>query len=67
VTALEALAGARAHAGRRAELLRTLGDLHRKHGDCARAIDAYTRALAAHPRERDRRDAEIGRDRCTRR
>jgi tetratricopeptide (TPR) repeat protein len=67
VTALEALAGARAHAGRRAELLRTLGDLHRKHGDCTRAIDAYTRALAAHPRERDRRDAESGRDRCTRR
>jgi tetratricopeptide (TPR) repeat protein len=67
VTALEALASARAHAGRRAELLRTLGDLHRKHGDCARAVDAYTRALAAHPRERDRRDAESGRDRCTRR
>jgi len=65
VTALEALAGARAHAGRRAELLRTLGDLHRKHGDCTRATDAYTRALAAHPRERDRKDAERGRDRCT--
>jgi TolA-binding protein len=65
VTALEALAGARAHAGRRAELLRTLGDLHAKHGDCARATDAYTRALAAHPGERDRTDAERGRDRCT--
>jgi tetratricopeptide (TPR) repeat protein len=64
VTALEAQAGARAHAGRRAELLRTLGDLHRKHGDCTRATDAYTRALAAHPGERDRRDAERGRDRC---
>jgi len=65
VTALEALAGVRAHAGRRAELLRTLGDLHRKHGDCPRATDAYTRALAAHPGERDRKDAERGRDRCT--
>jgi TolA-binding protein len=65
VTALEALARARAHAGRRAELLRTLGDLHRTHGDCTRAVDAYTRALAAHPGERDRRDAESGRDRCT--
>jgi TolA-binding protein len=65
VTALEALAGTRAHAGRRAELLRTLGDLHRKHGDCTRATDAYTRALAAHPGERDRAEAERGRDRCT--
>jgi TolA-binding protein len=65
VTALEALAAARAHAGRRAELLRTLGDLHAKHGDCTRATDAYTRALAAHPGERDRTDAERGRDRCT--
>jgi predicted negative regulator of RcsB-dependent stress response len=66
VAALQGLIADPAHAGRAAELLRTLGDLHRRRGDCTHAIDAYTRALAAHPGERDRKAAEAGRDSCTR-
>jgi tetratricopeptide (TPR) repeat protein len=45
--ALEALAADAAHRGRRGELLRTLGDVRRKQGDCTAAVDAYTRARAA--------------------
>jgi TolA-binding protein len=63
--ALEALIADAAHGGRRGELLRTLGDLHRRAGDCTHALDAYQRALAEHLGERDRKDAERGRDRCT--
>jgi hypothetical protein len=56
VSALEQLIASPAHAGRRGELLRTLGDLERQHGDCARATGTYTRALAERlsKRERDR-------------
>jgi len=46
-TALEALAGSATHRGRRGELLRALGDVRRKQGDCTAAVDAYTRARAA--------------------
>jgi TolA-binding protein len=63
--AFEALAADTAHRGRRGELLRTLGDLYRQLRDCARAKDAYTRALAERLSEKDRADAERGRDRCT--
>ena len=66
VTALEALIADPVHAGRMAELLRTLGDLYRRRGDCTRALDAYQRALSAHPGERDRKAAEAGRDHCQR-
>ena len=66
VAALEALIADPVHAGRIAELLRTLGDLDRRRGDCTRALDAYQRALAAHPGERDRKAAEAGRDHCRR-
>jgi tetratricopeptide repeat protein len=45
--ALEALANDPSHRGRRGELLRALGDVRRKQGDCPRAIDAYTRARDA--------------------
>lgn len=65
ITAFEALAAADSHRGRRGELLRTLGDLLRRSGDCKRAVDAYTRALAEKLGERDRADALRGRDRCT--
>jgi len=63
--AFEGLVRDDAHRGRRGELLRTLGDLYRRQGDCTRARDAYTRALAERLGERDRADAERGRDRCT--
>jgi hypothetical protein len=63
--AVEELLRDAAHGGRRGELLRTLGDLYRRQGDCTRAIDAYTRALAERLSERDRADVERGRDRCT--
>jgi TolA-binding protein len=62
--AFEALAADTAHRGRRGELLRTLGDLYRQLHDCTRAKDAYTRALAERLSEKDRADAERGRDRC---
>jgi len=54
VAALEQLIASPAHAGRRGELLRTLGDLERKHGDCARATEAYTRAQAERLSQRER-------------
>jgi TolA-binding protein len=63
--AFEALASDDAHRGRRGELLRTLGDLYRQLHDCKRATDAYTRALAERLSEKDRADAERGRDHCT--
>jgi len=63
--AFEDLVRDAAHGGRRGELLRTLGDLYRRRGDCAHAVDAYTRALAERLSDRDREDVERGRDRCT--
>jgi TolA-binding protein len=63
--AFEQLARDDAHRGRRGELLRTLGDLYRKLDDCKRAVDAFTRALAERLNDRDRADAQRGRDRCT--
>ena len=65
IAAFDALSSDDSHRGRRGELLRTLGDLYRRAGDCPHAIDAYTRALAEPLGERDRVDAERGRDRCT--
>lgn len=62
VPALEALIANPNHRGRRGELLRTLGDLHRRRGDCAAAIAAYDRALAE--RVRDRSDVERSRALC---
>lgn len=62
--ALEALIADRSHAGRRGELLRTLGDLYRRTGDCKRALEVYDRALAGTLRDRDRKDVEAGRERC---
>jgi hypothetical protein len=54
VAALEQLIASPAHAGRRGELLRTLGDLERQHGDCARAAEVYTRAQAERLSARER-------------
>ena len=65
IAAFDALSSDDSHRGRRGELLRTLGDLYRRAGDCPHAIDAYTRALAEPLGDRDRVDAERGRDRCT--
>jgi TolA-binding protein len=62
--AFEALARDDMHRGRRGELLRTLGDLYRQLHDCTHATEAYTRALAEHLNEKDRADAQRGRDRC---
>ena len=62
--ALEALAADPAHRGRRGELLRTLGDLLRKHDDCPAAIDAYTRARAAGLSARERARVDRGLARC---
>jgi TolA-binding protein len=64
VAALEALIRDDAHRGRRGELLRTLGDLHRRHGDCAHALDAYTRALAGTLTDRSRSEIIRARDLC---
>ena len=64
VRAVEALVGDESHKGRRGELLRMLGDLYRRKGDCTRAVDAYTRALAQRLSDRDRKDVVRGRERC---
>jgi tetratricopeptide (TPR) repeat protein len=64
VPALEALIADPVHRGRRGELLRTLGDLHRRRGDCPHALEAYDRALAERLGRRDRSDVERGRARC---
>jgi tetratricopeptide (TPR) repeat protein len=64
VRALEDLIDDPSHAGRRGELLRTLGDVHRKAGDCARATDAYTRAQAERLGKRERAKVERGLARC---
>ncbi|HEY5926170.1 MAG TPA: tetratricopeptide repeat protein [Kofleriaceae bacterium] len=64
VRAVEVLVADERHRGRRGELLRMLGDLHRRSGDCPRAVDAYTRALAQRLSDRDRTEVVKGRDRC---
>jgi tetratricopeptide (TPR) repeat protein len=61
---LEMLAADPAHRGRRGELLRTLGDLYRRLGDCPHALAAYTRAQAERLSDRDRAAVASGRARC---
>jgi tetratricopeptide (TPR) repeat protein len=65
VKALEQLIADDTHRGRRGELLRTLGDLHRRRGDCTHAVDAYTRALAQRLTELNRSEITRARDLCT--
>jgi tetratricopeptide (TPR) repeat protein len=65
VAALEQLIGSPAHAGRRGELLRTLGDLERQHGDCGRATEVYTRAQAERLSARERGRVARGLAGCT--
>jgi hypothetical protein len=62
--ALEALAADATHRGRRGELLRALGDVRRKQGDCAAAIDAYTRARAAGVTGAESQKVDRGLERC---
>jgi TolA-binding protein len=62
--AFEALAADPAHRGRRGELLRTLGDLYRRLGDCPHARAAYTRAQAERLNDRDRDAVTRGLGHC---
>lgn len=62
--ALEALASDPSHRGRRGELLRTLGDVRRKQADCARAVDAYTRARAERLSAAEQAKVARGLERC---
>ena len=62
--ALELLVTSAAHRGRRGELLRALGDVRRKQGDCPRAIDAYTRARAMKLNAAETVKVERGLERC---
>jgi len=62
--ALEALAADASHRGRRGELLRALGDVRRKQGDCPAAVDAYTRARAAGLAAAELQKVERGLERC---
>jgi hypothetical protein len=62
--ALTALVADGAHAGRRGELLRALGDVRRKQGDCAAATDAYTRARAEKLSAREAAKVARGLERC---
>jgi hypothetical protein len=64
VRALELLVDDAAHRGRHGELLRMLGDLYRRRGDCSHALDAYDRALSEPLRERDRVSTIRGRELC---
>lgn len=64
--ALEALAGDATHRGRRGELLRALGDVRRKQGDCAAAVAAYTRARAAGLAAGEAQKVDRGLERCAR-
>jgi TolA-binding protein len=52
------------HAGRRGELLRVLGELLRRQGDCRGAVVAYRQALAAPLSKRDARAARRGLAAC---
>jgi tetratricopeptide (TPR) repeat protein len=62
--ALEALVASPAHRGRRGELLRALGDVRRKQGDCTRAIEAYTGARATKLSPAETVKVERGLERC---
>jgi tetratricopeptide (TPR) repeat protein len=62
--ALEALVASGAHRGRRGELLRALGDVRRKQGDCPRAIEAYTRAREMKLHAAEIVKVERGLERC---
>jgi tetratricopeptide (TPR) repeat protein len=62
--ALEALATDATHRGRRGELLRALGDVRRKQGDCAAAVDAYTRARTAGVTGAESQKVDRGLERC---
>jgi tetratricopeptide (TPR) repeat protein len=53
------------HAGRRGELLRVLGDLLRRQGDCRGAAVAYRQALAASLSKKDARAARRGLAACS--
>ena len=63
-TAIETLVASDAHRGRRGELLRALGDVRRKQGDCTRAIEAYTRARGMKLNPTERVKVERGLERC---
>jgi len=65
VLAVDALVADESHRGRRGELLRMLGDLYRRKGDCTRALDAYTRALGQRLSDRDRKEVVNGQKRCS--
>jgi hypothetical protein len=62
--AIEALVASPAHRGRRGELLRTLGDIRRKRGDCAGATAAYTAARASKLSAAESFKVERGLERC---
>jgi hypothetical protein len=61
---LDRLIADSAHAGRRGELLRALGDLRRKQGNCPAAVDAYTLARAEKLGEREQAKVTRGLERC---
>ncbi|HEY5939022.1 MAG TPA: tetratricopeptide repeat protein, partial [Kofleriaceae bacterium] len=63
-TALETLVADPVHRHRRGELLRTLGDVERRRGDCTRARDAYKRASAEKLTTAQSRDVAHGLERC---
>ena len=62
--AIEILVASDAHRGRRGELLRALGDVRRKQGDCTRAVEAYTRARASKLNAAELVKVERGLERC---
>ena len=62
--ALEALVASDTHRGRRGELLRALGDVRRKQGDCPRAVTAYTAARALSPNPAELVKIDRGLERC---
>lgn len=62
--ALSALVDDSHHAGRRGELLRALGDVRRKQGDCTAAVAAYTRAQAERLSDREKAKVARGLERC---
>ena len=62
--AFEALVADPVHRHRRGELLRTLGDVERRRGDCTRARDAYKRASAEKLTAAQSRDVAHGLERC---
>jgi len=61
---LEALVADPVHRHRRGELLRTLGNVERRRGDCTRARDAYKRASAEKLTPAQSRDVAHGLELC---